>query len=96
MTPPRNASDHIHLPKPEFEALLEAAAEKGAKKALADVGLEGETAAEDVRDLRSLIDALKIVRHTALQTTVHVVVTAVFVLIVVGATIKLKLFGSGS
>jgi len=49
-----------------------------------------------VRDLRSLLEAIKIVRHTALQTTVHVIVTAVFVLIVVGATIKLKLFGSGS
>ena len=55
MTPPKSASDHIHLPKSEFEALLEGAAEKGARKALADVGLEGETAAEDVRDLRSLI-----------------------------------------
>jgi len=96
MTPPKSASDPIHLPTPEFEALLEAAAEKGAKKALADVGLEGDTAAEDVRDLRSLIDALKIVRHTLLQTIVHVVVTAAFVLLVLGATIKLKLFGSGS
>ena len=34
MTPPRNESDHVHLPKSEFEALPEAAAEKGVKKAL--------------------------------------------------------------
>jgi hypothetical protein len=77
MTPPKSASDPIHLPKPEFEALLEATA-------------------EDVRDLRSLLEAIKIVRHTLLQTIVHVVVTAAFVLLVLGATIKLKLFGSGS
>jgi hypothetical protein len=96
MTPLRNASDHIHLPRAEFEALLEVAAEKGARKALADVGLEGETAAEDVRDLRSLLEAIKIVRHTALQTMVHVIVTATLILVVIGATIKLKLFGSGS
>jgi len=96
MTPPKSASDPIHLPRAEFEALLESAAAKGAKKALADVGLEGETAAEDVRDLRSLLEAIKIVRHTALQTMVHVIVTTTLILIVVGATIRLKLFGSGS
>ena len=71
------------------EALLEVAAEKGARKALADVGLEGDTATEDVRDLRSLLEAIKIVRHTALQTMVHVIVTATLILVVIGATIKL-------
>ena len=96
MTPPRSAGDYVRLPKPEFEELLEIAAEKGARKALADVGLDGETAAADVRDLRSLIDAIKIVRNTALQTAVHVVVTAILLLIVVGAAIKLKIFGDGA
>jgi len=56
----------------------------------------GETAAEDVRDLRSLLEATKIVRYTALQTTVHVIVIATLILVVIGATIKLKLVGSGS
>ena len=93
--PTTRIPDHITLPKPEFEQLLETAAEKGARKALADVGLDGETAAADVRDLRSLIDAIKIVRNTALQTAVHVVVTAVLLLIVLGAAIKLEFFGDG-
>ena len=95
MTPPRSAGDHVHLPKCEFEELLEIAAEKGVRKALADVGLDGETAAADVRDLRSLIDAIKIVRNTALQTAVHVVVTAILLLIVLGAAIKLEFLGDG-
>ena len=87
--------DHITLPSSEFEQLLETAAEKGARRALADVGLDGKTAAADVRDLRSLIDAIKIVRNTALQTAVHVVVTAVLLLIVLGAAIKLEFFTDG-
>lgn len=95
MTPPRGASADVRLPKSDFEELLEVAAEKGARKALADVGLEGETAASDIRDLRSLLDAIKVVRNTALQTAVHVIVTALLLLIVVGAAIRLKLFGDG-
>ena len=94
--PTTRAPDHITLPKPEFEQLLETAAEKGAKRALIDVGLEGETAAADVRDLRSLLDAIKVVRNTALQTAVHVIVTAILLLMVLGAAIKLKVFGDGS
>ena len=94
--PTTRAPEHITLPKPEFEQLLETAAEKGAKRALIDVGLEGETAAADVRDLRSLLDAIKVVRNTALQTAVHVIVTAILLLMVLGAAIKLKVFGDGS
>ena len=93
--PTTRTPDHITLPKPEFEQLLETAAEKGAKRALIDVGLEGETAAADVRDLRSLLEAIKVVRNTALQTAVHVIVTAILLLMVLGAAIKLKLFGDG-
>jgi hypothetical protein len=40
----------------EFEAILTRAAEEGAKRALADVGLDGDEAALDIRDLRSLIE----------------------------------------
>lgn len=90
---PRRPDDQVRLPEAEFEALLEQAAERGARKALADVGLEGDTAAADVRDLRSLLDAFKIVRTTALQTAVRIIVTAILALIVLGAAIRLKLFG---
>nr|WP_245216656.1 DUF6127 family protein [Sagittula salina] len=39
------------------------AAEKGAKRALADFGLDGEEAALDIRDLRSLLDCVRLVRR---------------------------------
>ena len=55
MTPPRSEG-FVRMPDAEFEAMLARAAEKGAKRALADVGLDGEEAALDIRDLRSLLD----------------------------------------
>ena len=54
MTPPRSDQGFVRIPDAEFEAMLARAAEKGAKRALADVGLDGEEAALDIRDLRSL------------------------------------------
>ena len=56
MTICRNDQGHVRTPEPEFEAILARAAEEGAKRALADVGLEGKEAALDVRDLRSLVE----------------------------------------
>ncbi|SLN73065.1 hypothetical protein ROE7235_03378 [Roseibaca ekhonensis] len=53
MTPPQYEG-FVRMPDAEFEAILARAAEKGAKRALADVGLDGEEAALDIRDLRSL------------------------------------------
>jgi hypothetical protein len=40
----------IALPAAEFETLLERAAETGARRALHEVGLDGQNAAEDIRD----------------------------------------------
>ncbi|WP_051520500.1 DUF6127 family protein [Aquamicrobium defluvii] len=55
MTPPRSEG-FVRIPDAEFEAILTRAAEEGAKRALADVGLDGDEAALDIRDLRSLVD----------------------------------------
>ncbi|MDK3075285.1 DUF6127 family protein [Sedimentitalea sp. JM2-8] len=40
------------MPDAEFEAILARATEEGAKRALADVGLDSDEAALDLRDLR--------------------------------------------
>ena len=50
MTPPRSEG-YVRMPDAEFEAILTRAAEEGAKRALADVGLDGDEAALDIRDL---------------------------------------------
>lgn len=54
------------MPDAEFEAILTHAAEEGAKRALADVGLNGEEAALDIRDLRSLLDCIRLARRKVL------------------------------
>ena len=50
MNRPSKEDGHVRMPEEEFEGLLELAAERGAKRALADVGLGDEQAADDVRD----------------------------------------------
>jgi len=68
----------IALPAAEFEALLERAAETGARRALHEVGLDGQDAAEDIRDLRSLLAGVRLAKQTAGQTAVRLITTGVF------------------
>jgi hypothetical protein len=84
------------MPDAEFEELLARAAEEGAKRALADVGLDGSEAALDIRDLRSLLASIRFVRRTAVQNTVHIITTGVILALHAGIALKLKVFGSGS
>jgi len=64
MTPPKQDAGYVRMPEDEFEAMLARAAEKGARRALADVGLDGPEAAIDIRDLRTLLDSLRMARRT--------------------------------
>lgn len=59
--------DHIILPREALDALLEDAAERGARKALAGVGLGDEDAPEHIRGLRDLFDMYRTVRNGALR-----------------------------
>jgi hypothetical protein len=68
---------------------------QGARRALADVGLDGEEAALDIRDLRSLLEGLRLVRRTAVQTSVHLITTGVILALLAGIAVKLKVFGGG-
>jgi hypothetical protein len=85
----------VTMPKDEFEGLLERVAERGARHALADVGLDGEDAASDIRELRGLLEAFNTAKHTAWQTVVKVITTGFLLALVAGAIIKLKVFGGG-
>ena len=55
MSPPTRQDTNLRIPEAEFEEMLARAARQGARRALADVGLEGQDAALDIRDLRSLL-----------------------------------------
>lgn len=93
MTPSRIEGHFVRMPEAEFEAMLARAAEKGAKRALADVGLDGDEAALDIRDLRSLLDCIRFVRRTAVQTAVRLITTGLMLALLAGIAIKLKIFG---
>jgi len=95
MSPRRSGEGHVRMADAEFEELLARAAEEGAKRALADVGLDGSEAAMDVRDLRSLLASIRFVRRTAVQTTVHIITTGVILALLAGIALKLKVFGPG-
>jgi hypothetical protein len=81
--------------KEDFDDLLDRAAERGAERVLAHLGLENGHAARDIRELRGLIEAWRDARRTAWQTAVKVVTTGILAALLVGAAIKLKLAGGG-
>ena len=47
----------------------------------------------DIRDLRSLVDCIRLVRRTAMQTAVRMITTGVMLALLAGIAIKLKIFG---
>ncbi len=93
MNRPSMEDGHVRMPEEEFREILETAAERGAKKALADVGLVDDHAASDIRDMRSLLAALRVAKHTAWSTVVRLITTGLILALMAGVAIKLKLFG---
>ncbi len=95
MNTPTTRDGWVSMPFDDFEQLIEDAAERGAKRAMSDVGLDGEDAAADIRELRGLLDAFNTAKQTALQTVVKMITTGFVLTLVAGALIKLKLFDGG-
>jgi hypothetical protein len=59
--------DMVSMPRSALDAMLEDAAERGAKKALASVGLNDERAPEHIRGLRDLFAMYLVVRNGVLK-----------------------------
>lgn len=83
----------VTIPQEEFESMLERAAERGARHAMHEVGLDGEDAAHDIRELRNLLDAFNEAKKTAGLTIVKMLVTGLVMAVLAGTLLKLKLFG---
>jgi hypothetical protein len=77
----------------EFKLILEAAAEKGAKKALADVGLSDEEAIHDVHELRDLLDGWREVKKAVGQTVAKFLTT--LVLAGIAAAMAVNIYTTG-
>jgi hypothetical protein len=84
--------DHVilQLRQEELDVLLDRAAERGAERVLARLGLENGHAARDIHDLRALIEAWRDVRRTAWRTVVKVATTALLGALMVGIGIKIR------
>jgi hypothetical protein len=69
--------------------LIEDAAEAGARKALARVGLQDDDAIHDVRELRNLLDSWRQTKSTIGQTITRVTTMFLLGALAAGTTIKL-------
>jgi hypothetical protein len=81
------------LHKDDLKVLLTAAAEQGAVNALKRLGLDDEKAAEDIEEMRGLVEMFRSARSAAWQTTIKLVTTALVTALLAGIAIKTKIFG---
>ena len=98
MTDPEKAvlvENMLLMRKEDFDEMLNNAAERGAERCLARLGLENGSAAKDIRDLRDLLEAWRDARRTAWRTAIRVITTGVLAVLLVGTAIKLKIMGGG-
>ena len=69
----------LTLTREDLNAIAEIAAERGAKKALASIGLHDERAADDVRGLRDLLSVYRSIRTGAATTLGRAVMWVILV-----------------
>ena len=66
----------VKLSHEELEAMLDRAARRGAKEALASIGLLDEDAHRDISEMRSLLEAWRDTRKSFWTTVVRVITAA--------------------
>ncbi len=84
----------MNEPDPQaLRRMLDDAAEMGARRALAHLGLQNIDAAVDLKDLRALLEAWRDAKRTMRRTAVRWLTTFVLVGLAAWAGAKLRLFG---
>ena len=71
----------ITITSQELEAMIDRAARKGAKEALASIGLLDDSAQKDITEMRSLLEAWRDTRKSIWTTVIRICTTAVLVFI---------------
>ena len=69
----------------ELEIMIDRAAKKGAREALKDIGLYDDDARDDVREIRSLLEAWRDTKRTVGQTVARFLTMALLALLAAGA-----------
>jgi Family of unknown function (DUF6127) len=75
----------------EHQALLEAASEMGARKALSRLGLADEAARDDINELRQLLSAWRDAKSSARKEVVGWIVRGFMAVLLIGLAVKLGL-----
>jgi hypothetical protein len=65
----------------ELEAMLDRAARKGAKEALASIGLLDDSAQRDITEMRSLLEAWRDTRKSVWNTVTKVITVSILTFI---------------
>ena len=71
----------LNMTPEELEAMLNRAARRGSKQALEAVGLCDENAAQDIREIRSLLDSWRETRRSVWNTTIKIATVALLTFI---------------
>ena len=81
------------MPEQNMQALLERASETGARRALAQLGLDDPSAAKDMTELRELLSAWRDAKRSARKAAIGWVVRMGLALLLIGLAVKLGLPG---
>jgi 2-iminoacetate synthase ThiH len=73
-----------------IEEMITRAAKRGAREALESIGLHDESASQDVREMRNLLDAWRSTKRTVWSQIVKAATMAVLGAIAAGAFLQLK------
>jgi hypothetical protein len=81
---------------PDWNVIIEQAAKRGARKALAEIGLDDQAACRDVRDLRELLTNWRRIRREATRSLITFGVRAILIFMVLMAAFVISTgFGTG-
>ena len=79
----------IKLSSDELEEMLDRAAKRGAKLVLRELGLQDETAAVDIREIRGLLETWRQTRQSIWNTFIKITTVTVFTFIAAAIWMKL-------
>ena len=79
----------IKLSTEELEDMLDRSAKRGAKLVLRELGLHDQTAAVDLREIRSLLDTWRQTRQSVWNTFVKITTVTVFTFIAAAIWMKI-------
>jgi hypothetical protein len=74
----------------QIEEMLDKAAKRGAMQALRELGLQDDNAANDIREMRGLLDAWRLTKRSIWSTTVKMGTVAIITFIATAVWMSFK------